>query len=195
MNQYITGETIKALREKNKLTQLELANILNISDKTVSKWETGKGYPDIEILEPLAKVFNVSVLELLNGNTITNTNVSGNLLKTKFYVCPICGNIINSIGDSVVVCHGIQLPSLEAEENDEKHKLIIETIDNQYFVKCEHPMNKQHYISAFIAVGYDKVEIVKLYPEQNAEAYFNKSKLKYIYVLCSQEGLYKTNLN
>lgn len=41
MNQYVTGAVIKELREKNKMTQLQLADILGVSDKTVSKWETG----------------------------------------------------------------------------------------------------------------------------------------------------------
>ena len=47
MNQYVTGAIIKELREKNQLTQNELAEKLNVSDKTISKWETAKGYPDI----------------------------------------------------------------------------------------------------------------------------------------------------
>ena len=46
MNEYVTGAIIKELREKNHLTQAELAEKINVSDKTVSKWETGKGYPD-----------------------------------------------------------------------------------------------------------------------------------------------------
>ena len=94
MNQYVTGAVIKELREKNKLTQLELADKLNVSDKTVSKWETGKGYPDITLLEPIAEAFGVSVTELISGKAISNVNVSANMLRSKFYVCPVCGNIL-----------------------------------------------------------------------------------------------------
>ena len=100
MNQYITGTIIKELREKNQLTQAELAEKLNVSDKTVSKWETAKGYPDISMLEPLAKVFEVSVPELLSGNAVQNINVSANIMRSKFYVCPVCGNSIHNMGEA-----------------------------------------------------------------------------------------------
>lgn len=98
MNNYVTGKLIKNLREKNKMTQQELAEKINVSDKTISKWETAKGLPDISLLEPLAKALKVSVIELMNGNYISNNNKSSNMLKTNFYVCPICGNFIHSIG-------------------------------------------------------------------------------------------------
>ena len=70
MNQYVTGTTIKELREKNKITQVQLAEKLGVSDKTVSKWETGKGYPDITLLEPIADALRVSVAELITGNPV-----------------------------------------------------------------------------------------------------------------------------
>lgn len=97
MDQYVTGKVIRDLREKNRMTQLELAERLSVSDKAVSKWETGKGYPDITLLEPIAKAFSVSVTELLSGNAVSNTNVSANVLKAGFYVCPVCGNVIFSM--------------------------------------------------------------------------------------------------
>ena len=68
MNQYVTGAVIRELREKNRMTQLQLAEKLGVSDKSVSKWETGKGYPDITLLEPIAEAFRVSVTELISGN-------------------------------------------------------------------------------------------------------------------------------
>lgn len=83
MNQYITGTVIKELRERNNLTQAELAMQLNVSDKTVSKWENAKGYPDITLLEPIAKTLGVSITELLSGNPIYNMNVSGNMIRSK----------------------------------------------------------------------------------------------------------------
>ena len=89
MNQYVTGITIKELREKSRMTQLQLAEKLGVSDKTVSKWETGRGYPDITLLAPIAEVFRISVTELISGNAIHNTNVSANMLRSKFYVCPV----------------------------------------------------------------------------------------------------------
>ena len=98
MNQYITGSIIKQLWEKNHFTQAELAEKLNVSDKTISKWETAKGYPDISLLAPISSVFGVSVMELLSGNAISNLNVSANMLRSKFYICLVCGNIVYSTG-------------------------------------------------------------------------------------------------
>ena len=121
MNQYVTGAVIKELREKNRLTQAELAEKLCVSDKTISKWETAKGYPDISLLEPLAKVFGVSITELLSGNAVENLNISANMLRSKFYVCPVCGNIIHTMGEAVIHCHGVLLTPSVAEETDENH--------------------------------------------------------------------------
>ena len=67
MNQYVTGSMIRTLRESRGMTQAELAEKLFVSDKAVSKWENGKGYPDISLLEPIAQVFGISVAELLSG--------------------------------------------------------------------------------------------------------------------------------
>ena len=60
MDSYITGAVIKKLREKHHLTQAELAERLSVSDKTVSKWETAKGYPDISLLPEIANFFKIS---------------------------------------------------------------------------------------------------------------------------------------
>ena len=102
MNQYITAAVIKELREKHQMTQLQLAQRLGVSDKAISKWETGKGYPDITLLEPIAEAFQISIAELLSGNAVYNTNVSSNMLRSKFYVCPICGNVIHGMGETVM---------------------------------------------------------------------------------------------
>ena len=135
MNQYVTGAVIKELREKNKLTQAELAEKLCVSDKTISKCETAKGYPDISFLEPIAKIFGVSITELLSGNAVENINVSANMLRSKFYVCPVCGNIIHTMGEAVIHCHGVQLTPAQAEETDENHKIFIERVEDEYYVQ------------------------------------------------------------
>ena len=150
MNQYVTGAVIKELREKKKITQSELAKMLGVSDKTISKWETGKGYPDITLLEPIANVFSISVTELISGNMVSNVNVSANMIRSKYYVCPVCGNIIHSMGEAVISCHGIMLSPIEAEQTDEQHKVFIEKVEDEYYVQIEHDMTKKHYIS-FIA--------------------------------------------
>ena len=190
MNQYLTGAIIKELREKRGLTQLELARRLCISDKTVSKWETGKGYPDITLLEPIASVFGVSVTELLSGNAVSNANVSGNMMKSKFYVCPICGNMMHSMGEAVIQCHGIQLLPCQGEEPDEMHSITTEKIEDEYFVTIDHEMTKQHYISFIAAVSPDRIQMVKLYPEGNPEARFQIRGVKKILFFCNRDGLY-----
>jgi len=194
MLNYVTGNTIKVLREKKNYTQKQLADILNISDKTISKWETGKGLPDVSLLEPLAKSLNVSVAELLSGEYITNINRSGNMLKSKFYVCPICGNVIQAIGEGSFSCCGINLPVQEAEEFDEEHKIILSKIENEWYLSVNHPMIKDHYISFIAYVTSNKVQLVKLYPEQNPEVRFAMSGHGFIYVFCNKHGLFSKKI-
>ena len=144
MNTYVTGATIKELREKRNLTQAELAEQIGVSSKTVSKWETGKGLPDITMLQPLAQALGISIIELMNGEHISNQNVSGNMLRCKFYVCPVCGNVIHTLGSALVSCCGITLPALEAEEGDEDHVLHVERVEDEHVVTVQHPMTKEH---------------------------------------------------
>ena len=190
MNQYVTGAVIRELREKNNMTQLELAERLCVSDKTISKWETAKGYPDISLLDPIAKVFGVSVAELMSGNAINNVNVSANMLRSKFYVCPVCGNSFHCMGEAVIHCHGVQLMPLTAEEVDDAHGISIEVVEDEYFVQIQHDMTKTHYISFIAAMSYDKLQLVKLYPEGNPETRFKISGVKRIYFYCNKDGLY-----
>ena len=100
------------------MTQQQLADKLSVSAKTISKWETAKGYPDITLLESIANALSVSVTELISDNTIVNSNVSANMLRSHFYVCPVCGNIVHSMGEIVIQCHGLQLQQEEAEDTD-----------------------------------------------------------------------------
>ncbi len=194
MNSYVTGSVIKALREKYGMTQAELAWKLCVSDKTISKWETGKGYPDISLLEPIAKIFGISITELISGQTIQNANVSGNMMRSKFYVCPVCRNVIHCMGETVVHCHGVQLMPLDIENADEKHKIAIEKIEDEYYVCIEHDMTKEHYISFAAAISSDRIQMVKLYPEGNAEARFQMRGVKKIVFYCNRDGLFGINV-
>ena len=194
MNQYVTGAVIRELREKNKMTQLQLAEKLGVSDKTVSKWETAKGYPDITLLEPIAEVFKISVTELISGNTVHNANVSANMLRSKFYVCPVCGNVIHSMGEAAIQCHGILLTPLEAEPADERHMLSIERVEDEYYVRIDHSMTKEHFISFAAAASSDQVQMVKLYPEGNAEARFKIRGVRRIFYYCNRDGLFSRSL-
>ena len=156
MDNYVTGMTIKALREKKDMTQAELAEKIEVSPKTVSKWETAKGLPDISLLDSLAAALDVSVMELLSGNTVMNKNVSGNLMRSKIYVCPVCGNVMHTMGEAVISCCGVTLPPLEAEAVDEAHAVTIEKAEDEQFVMVNHEMTKQHYIS-FLATQSTQV--------------------------------------
>ena len=191
MDTYITGAIIKSLREKKGITQAQLAERLGVSGKAVSKWETAKGFPDISLLEPLAKVLSVSVAELLSGNMVVNKNISANILRSKFYVCPICGNILSAVGDAVIGCCGITLPPLEAEETDEDHPVSIEKVEDEHFVTVNHPMTKAHFISFVAYVTSDRVQFVKLYPEGNAETRLSLRGRGYLYIYCNKHGLMK----
>ncbi len=194
MNQYVTGAVIKDLREQNQMTQAELAQKLCVSDKTISKWETAKGYPDISLLEPIAKAFGISVTELISGNPVHNVNVSANMLRSKFYVCPVCGNVIHGMGEAVVQCHGILLTPCQPEETDEAHMIFVERMEDEYYVRIDHDMTKEHYISFVAALSADKIQMVKLYPEGNAEARFKINGVKRILFYCNRDGLFSWNV-
>ena len=191
MNSYVTGAAIKELREMRNLTQAALAERIGVSSKTISKWETGKGLPDISLLQPLAQALGISVIELMNGQPIINRNISANMLRCKFYVCPVCGNIIHSAGNAVVSCCGITLPALEAEEADEDHTVAVENVEDEQFVTVRHPMTKEHFISFVAYVTSDRLQLVKLYPEGNAETRLQMRGFGYLYWYCNRHGLFR----
>ena len=191
MNTYVTGNTIRQLRENRNLTQAELAEKIGVSSKTVSKWETGKGLPDISLLQPLAEALGISVIELMNGERITNKNISANMLRGKFYVCPVCGNVIHSTGNAVISCCGVTLPALEPEETDEAHCITVEPVEDEHFITIHHPMTKQHFISFVAFVTSDRIQLVKFYPEGNAETRLQLRGMGYLYYYCNHHGLYK----
>ena len=194
MDNYITGATIKKLREAKEITQAQLADKIGVSSKAVSKWETAKGLPDITLIEPLCSALGVSVMELMSGDTITNNNTSSNILRSKFYVCPVCGNIIRTTGDALISCCGITLPALEAEETDEAHEIRIDKVEDEYFVTVDHEMEKTHFISFIAHLTSDKVQFVKLYPEGNAETRFQLRGRGYLYIYCNKHGLMKKKI-
>lgn len=191
MDTYITGNTIRRLREEKALTQTQLAELIGVSSKAVSKWETGKGLPDISLIELLGQVLGVSVLELMSGDTVINKNVSSNIRLSKFYVCPVCGNIIHSTGATVISCCGITLPPLEAEEPDEEHAINIESVEDEKFITVNHPMTKKHFISFMAYVTTDRMQFIKLYPEGNAETRIQFRGRGFLYIYCNRHGLMK----
>lgn len=186
---YLTADTIKTLREGRKLTQRALAEAVGVTDKAVSKWESGRGLPDISLVEPLAAALGVSVAELLTGDVRQNANRAGNLLRSRFYVCPVCGNVLYALGEGSYSCCGVALAPAEAEEPDEGHALMVESIEDEWYVTLDHPMRKDHYISFIAYVTTDGVTIKKLYPEQEAAARFRRGQSGIIVAYCNRHGL------
>ena len=194
MNAYVTGTTIRNLRESRHMTQAELGERIGVSSKTISKWETGKGLPDISLLSPLAQALGISLIELMNGAPIQNKNISANLLRSKFYVCPLCGNCLHSTGNALVSCCGITLPPLEAEAPDGDHSVTIENVEDEHFLTIHHPMTKQHFISFAAFVTCDRIQMVKFYPEGNAETRMQLRGMGTLYYYCNRHGLFKQKI-
>lgn len=194
MDRYVTGDVIRALREKKGLTQEELAQRIFVSGKAVSKWETGKGYPDISLLEPLAAALGISVIELLSGQHVRNRNRAANMARGKWYVCPVCGNVLWAAGEAVVSCCGITLPPLEPEAGDEEHRIEIRREEDEYLVTVDHPMAKGHYVSFLAAVSDGSVQLAKLYPEGPAQARFRIDGVRRVYACCNRHGLFETKI-
>ena len=194
MDRYVTGAVIRRLRENKKMTQEELARKIHVSSKAVSKWETGQGFPDTSLLEPLAGALGLSVIELLSGEDIRNTNPHSNILRSRFYVCPVCGNVIRSVGEAVISCCGITLPPADPEPADGEHPLQARIVEDEYYVTVDHPMTKEHYISFLAAVSDQGIQFVKLYPEGCAEARFKRSRVKMLYAYCNRHGMFQIRL-
>ena len=189
MATYLTADTIKGLREQRGLTQRALAEAVGVTDKAVSKWESGRGLPDISLVEPLSAALGVSVAELLTGDVRQNANRAGNLMRCMFYVCPICGNVIHALGEGSFSCCGVQLVPCEAEDADGDHAIAVERIEDEWYVTLDHPMQKDHYISFIAYVTMDGVMLKKLYPEQEAAARFRMGASGIIYAYCNRHGL------
>ena len=116
------------------------------------------------------------------------------MLRMKLYVCPVCGNVIQSTGEAVISCCGIVLPPLEAEPEDGEHRLCVERVEDEYYVTVPHEMSKEHYLSFILAARYDGYELTKLYPEGNAEAHYRIGGTKRFYYYCNRHGLFQHTL-
>ena len=192
------GTLLYRLRKEKGLTQKQVADHMNISDKTISKWERGLGFPDINLLGELSDLFEINTEKILKGDLESNAHEPGNLKCIKFYACPICGNVIHNTGNAEISCCGRKLSPLIAKPADEMHSATIENTDDEYYITFNHEMCKNHYISFVAYVTNDKFLFVKLYPEQAAAVNLPKMSSdillhKYnrkLYYYCSKHGLY-----
>ena len=140
------GKLLRALRKEKQLTQKQVADKLGVVPKTVSKWETGHGFPDVGIITELAKIFSVSEKTLLSGYLNTNKLQTGNMKNNKFYVCPICGCQMQGLGECQVICCGKELFPLTPKTPDEAHKPLIIDLEGDFYITFNHEMTKQHYL-------------------------------------------------
>lgn len=193
MDKYITGSMIRKLREEKQMTQEQLAEVLHVSSKAVSKWETGQGFPDITLLEPIAKALDISMIELLSGRNILNRNRSSNMLNALCYVCPVCGNGMMTMGEAVISCCGITLPPVQPEDADAEHAVNVSIVEDEYYVTVDHPMTREHFITCLAALSDRGVQFVKLYPEECAEARFKISRVKWIFAYCNKHGMFRVS--
>jgi DNA-binding XRE family transcriptional regulator/desulfoferrodoxin (superoxide reductase-like protein) len=184
------GKLINALRKEKNMTQKQVADLMNISDKTISKWERGLGCPDVSLLPELAQILGVNIEEILLGKMVLNDTVGGNMKKLQLHICPQCSNLITATGDANISCCGKRLEPLVAEKAQEKHLLTIEPVEDEMYVSSSHEMKKEHYISFVAYVTGDRVIIVKQYPEWDLQFRFPKFGHGKLYFYCSNHGLF-----
>lgn len=184
------GKLIYQLRQEKEMTQLQLAEQLNISDKAVSKWERGLGCPDVSLLPELSQIFNVDLEKLLAGELNSNEILCGNMKKMHFYVCPVCGNMINAMTDTGISCCGKKLQPLQPHKADENQKLNVARIENDFYITANHPMEREHYIPFVALLTSDTLMLRKLYPEWELQVripIFSHGRLLWY---CNRHGLF-----
>lgn len=185
-----TGRLIRELRTQKGLTQAQLAGLINVSDKAVSKWERGLGCPDVSLLSTLSEVLEVNIDRLLEGELGENSEAV-TMNKIKFYICEKCGSVFTSLGGGELSCCGKKLSPLELKNADEAHALKLEEVEDEWYVTCPHEMTKEHYISFIAFVSYDRVTLVKTYPEQDLAMRFPRNGAGYFCYYCTNDGFYK----
>lgn len=188
------GKLLCDLRKSIGMTQKQIADKLGIVPKTVSKWETGHGFPDISTVSALADILGVSEKTILSGNLNQNSEESGNMKGTKFYVCPDCGSIMQGIGNCQIICCGKQLEALKSKNTDDEHLIKISEIEDDYYIEFDHEMTKEHYICFAAYIRFDRILTIKLYPEQDSSVRFPKMYGGKFYFFCNKHGLYEIKL-
>lgn len=190
MDQIKTGELIREMRLRKKLTQAELADKIGVTDKAVSKWERGCGAPDLSILPVLAAELGLDVENLINGEMEENDLINGNMKKLRFYVCPDCGNIVFSAAEASVSCCGKKLAALEPTKAADNEKLETEIIENEIYVSSSHEMTRENYISFAALLRDDTVIVRKFYPEWNMETRFPRGMSGILVWYSTRDGLF-----
>ena len=185
-----TGLLIRDLRTKMGMTQKSLADLMNISDKTVSKWERGMGLPDVSLLVELSQIFGVNVDILLTGSMNVSDEKGVNMKNAKYFVCPECRNLVFATGDAEISCCGRKLTALEMKKAEPDEKLSVEIIENDWYITTSHPMTKEHYISFVAFATGEKIEMIKTYPEWDMNVRIQKRGHGKLVWYCTNHGLF-----
>jgi DNA-binding XRE family transcriptional regulator/desulfoferrodoxin (superoxide reductase-like protein) len=184
------GDLIRKLRREHDMTQKQLADKMNISDKAVSKWERGLGLPDISLVSELTDLLGADLQSLLDGNMVANDFVNGNMKNTKYYVCPTCHNITFCTGEAEVSCCAKKLNVQSLQKAIESEKLTVNAIENDWYITSSHSMTKDHYISFIAFVTGDKIQIIKQYPEWNLSVRIPQNGHGMLIWYCTVHGLF-----
>ena len=190
MNCDKVGSLIFALRKEKGLTQKQLADFMNISDRTISKWERGLGCPDVSLLPELSRLLGVNIEEILNGELSENSFVGGNMKKAKYFVCKTCGNIVMSTGNAFISCCGRKLEAETPVKAADSEKLCVEQVEDEWYITSSHSMEKAHYISFVAFATGDKIHIVKQYPEWDLQVRLPKREHGTLLWYCTNHGLF-----
>ena len=184
------GKLILQLRKEKGLTQKQVADQLNISNKTISKWECGMGCPDLSLLPELSDVFQVGLDQLLTGELDAREALGGNMKKTAFYICPDCGNVAAVMADAAVSCCGRRLEAAQPRKAEGEDRLTVETVENDLFITSGHPMDKDHYITFAALLTGDSLILRRQYPEWGLQVRIPAIGHGRLLWYCSRHGLF-----
>ncbi len=184
------GNMIRTLRQERNMTQKQLADKMNISDKTVSKWERGLGCPDISFISELSDILGVDTQKLLAGNITPNDFVGGNMKNTKYYICPTCHNISLCTGDAEISCCSKKLTAQIMKKATKSEELSIKVIEDEWNITSMHPMTKTHYISFVAFVTGGSINLIKQYPEWDLNIRIPKKGHGMLIWYCTEHGLF-----
>lgn len=183
-----TGELISRLRKEKGLTQKALADRLNISNKTVSKWECGLGFPDSSLWQQLSEELGADLMHILDGELRLNKKDVGKLTRMSFYVCPDCNGIVFSTSSPSIYCCG-KIIDKKASTWELEDKINLSDVDGELLVSIDHPMNKDGYILFVAMIKNERVSIFRMYPEQSCEVRIPKIKNSLLVAYSTKLGL------
>lgn len=150
------------------------------------------GCPDISLFPDLSALFGVELSALLAGDMGRGELLGGNMKKLRFYVCPVCGNLLTAMSDSASVsCCGKLLEPLSPHRASEDERLHVEKIETEYFISSAHPMTRAHHIAFVALVTGDCIVLRKQYPEWDLQARIPMLAHGRLVWYCTQDGLFE----